>query len=284
MSQPSSRRSFLRRLTGGVLWTGLTGGGGSYAYARLIERHQPVVERVQVPLRGLGSAFDGFRIVQISDLHVEPNRDPQLLSKSVQLINNLRPDLVALTGDYVTSNASHLARLTEPLASLKAKAGVVASMGNHDVWTAASRIEQTLQEHGLQLLRNRGFALTRQGESLWIAGLDSIWGGRPNIPDALRGKPARTPCIALMHEPDYADVLSQARVNALQLSGHTHGGQVCLPLGVPLRLPSWGKKYPKGLFQVGRLSLYVNRGLGTLGPKARFACPPEITEITLSCA
>ena len=248
----------------------------------MIERHHPVVERIRVPLRNLGSAFEGFRIVQISDLHVEPNLNPALLRKAVDMINGLQPDLIAITGDFITHNAKVVADLTAPLADLKSRAGVFASLGNHDVWNAPRRITEALGHHGIRVLTNSGTDLTQGHDQLWIAGIDSAWAGDIDLPSALKGRAKGGPCLLLGHEPDYADEVAQRSSNLLQLAGHTHGGQICLPGGQPLMLPTLGKKYARGLFQVGGISLYVNRGLGTIGPKARFACSPEITEITLS--
>lgn len=265
----------------GAFWASVAGGGGAYSYGRMIERHRPKVERVSIAMHGLGSAFDGFRIVQISDLHLEPNLDPPLLVKTVEMINALKPDLVAITGDFITHNASRVSELTAPLADLRARCGVVASLGNHDVWTAPRRITEALTNHGMKMLTNVGFDLMQQNETLWIAGLDSVWAGDIDLPRALKGRPRGAPCVLLAHEPDFADELTQRTSNVLQLAGHTHGGQVCIPGGVPVMLPAYGKKYPRGRYEIGHNSLYVNRGLGTIGPKARFACSPEITEITL---
>lgn len=277
----STRRSFLRRFVRGVFWTSVAGGSSAYAYGRMIERHRPQVERVSFAMRGLGPAFEGFRIAQISDLHLEPNLDPPLLVKTVAMINALKPDLIALTGDFVTHNARRVAELSAPLAGLRARCGVVASLGNHDVWSSSVAVTTALKNHGLRVLLNEGFDLTQQGETLWIAGLDSAWAGNADLPLALKGRPRSAPCVLLGHEPDFADEIAQRTSNVLQLAGHTHGGQVCIPGGVPVMLPAYGKKYPRGSYRVGPNSLYVNRGLGTIGPKARFACPPEITEITL---
>lgn len=266
------------------MWTSIASGGGAYGYARMIERHHPVIERARVSLKNLGTAFEGFRIVQISDLHVEPNLNPTLLRKTVELINGLQPDLVAITGDFITHNATLAADLTAPLAELKTRTGVFASLGNHDVWNAPRRITEALTHHGIQVLTNSGVELTQDHAQLWVAGIDSAWAGDIDLPAALKGRAKGAPCIMLGHEPDYADELAQRSSNLIQLAGHTHGGQVCLPGGQPLMLPTLGKKYARGLFRVGRISLYVNRGLGTIGPKARFACSPEITEITLTNA
>ena len=279
----STRRHFVRRVfqAGAAM---ATAGGGAYGYGSQIERHRPVVERITIPLRGLGAAWQGFRIVQISDLHVEPLGDPELLRMTVDTINGLKPEMVVMTGDYVTHDATNLARLVEPLVDLKAPAGVIACIGNHDLMAGTSRVAAALRQHGITYLNNEGLGLTRQNDSLWIAGLDSVWGGSPRLTKALAGKPASAATVVLMHEPDYADMVARSNVPLLQLSGHTHGGQVCLPGGVPVHLPTWGEKYAKGLFQVGPVQLYVNRGIGCISMPVRFSCPPEITEITLACA
>lgn len=279
----------MRLFSGGILASGVVG-AGSYVYGRAIERHRAVVERVEVKLRGLAPVFDGWRVVQLSDLHLEPNYDPRLLTSTVAIINGLNPHVITMTGDYVTSKATTLARRSEPLADLKAQVAKVASLGNHDVWSSSALVTAALAGHGFQVLNNEGQGFTRQGETLWLAGLDSCWGGRAAVVQSLRGSPRGAPCIMLSHEPDHVDVMAPQAAMAgaggiLQLAGHTHGGQICLPGGIPLRLPKWGKKYAKGLFQINPLvQLYVNRGLGTIGPRARFACSPEITEITLRCA
>jgi len=275
-----NRRALLKK----ACLTALVSPFAAFGYGRFVERHWFEVVKLDVPLRGLGSAWDGFRIVHISDLHLEPHLHVDQVRQAVQTINALKPGMIAMTGDFVSSDANTFESLAEPLRELKAESGVFACHGNHDAWTQPERIARTFRSFGFHYLVNQGMGLTRQNESLWIAGLESAWAGRPNITTATKGQPSNSPGITLVHEPDFADFLSQAPMNQLQLSGHTHGGQVCLPFGIPLLQPNWGKKYAKGLFSLGRLQLYVNRGLGTLGPDARFACRPEITEITLRSA
>ena len=281
-SPPESRRSFLKRGLMGMMSLGAVGGGGAYSYGRLIERKQPVVERLRIGLKGLGPAFEGFRIVQISDLHVEPHVNQPLLAKTVSMINDLKPDLVVITGDIITSNEGLAAKLTEPLADLKARVGVMASLGNHDVWNRASVVTQALKNQGIKVHRNTGQALIQQGDRLWIAGLDSVWAGSPRIAESLKGNAKDVPCVMLGHEPDYADTLSRTAGSFLHLAGHTHGGQICWPGGFPIKLPRYGVKYARGYYEVGNVQLYVNRGIGTVMAKARFACSPEITEFTLA--
>ncbi|MCP5557229.1 MAG: metallophosphoesterase [Verrucomicrobiaceae bacterium] len=280
-AQPETRRALLKRGLMGMMSFGAVGGGGAYSYARLIERKHPVVERLRLGLKGLGPAFEGFRIVQISDLHVEPHVNQPLLAKTVSMINDLKPDLVVITGDIITNRSGLTAKLTEPLADLKARVGVMASLGNHDVWHNPKVITTALQNHGIKVHRNTGEALGHQGDQLWIAGLDSVWAGSPRIADSLKGKAKTAPCVMLGHEPDYADTLSKTPGSFLHLAGHTHGGQICWPGGFPIKLPRYGLKYGRGLFEVGNVHLYVNRGIGTVMAKARFACSPEITEFTL---
>ena len=282
MPLTTNRRSFVRQVfRAGAM--AVFGGGGAYGYGNQIERHYPVTERIKVSLPGLGSAWNGFRIVQISDLHLEPIVDEALLHTTVAKINALKPDMIVLTGDYITGNGRRIADLAAPLSELKAPAGVFASMGNHDMgWRG--RVCQGLQAHGVTCLINSGHDFSKQNEHLWLAGLDSAWGGNPAFRPAMMSRPKNAATVLLMHEPDYVDAIAKENVPLLQLSGHTHGGQCCLPGGVPIHLPKWGRKYPKGLFQVGNVQLYVNRGLGCIGLPLRFACSPEITEITLGCA
>ena len=278
----TNRRTFVHRVfRAGAL--AVFGGGGAYGYGNQIERHYPVVERIKVSLPGLGSAWNGFRVVQISDLHLEPIVDQELLRTTVAAINALKPDLIVLTGDYITSNAMRIANLAEPLSELKARAGVFGCMGNHDMgWRG--KVYQGLKAHGVECLINSGHDLALGNDHLWVAGLDSAWGGHPVFEASMAAKRKDAATLLLMHEPDYADVIAQSHTPLLQLSGHTHGGQCCLPGGLPVHLPKWGRKYAKGLFQVGKMQLYVNRGIGCIGLPLRFACSPEITEITLGCA
>ncbi|MCB1226274.1 MAG: metallophosphoesterase [Verrucomicrobiales bacterium] len=279
----TTRRAFLGRWLRRGFWTATLSAGGSYTYARGIERHFPVVERLDIPLQGIGPAWEGLRVAQLSDLHVEPNEDQPLLQRTVEILRREQPDLIVITGDFITADARRCADLIAPLADLSAPLGVHASLGNHDVWYGAQLVANACHSHGISMLHNSAHSWTRSGETLWLAGLDAVWGGKPDANAALKHRPSEDPALILVHEPDYADILAASPYGhgLLQLSGHTHGGQVCLPGGIPLLLPSWGQKYARGLFHSGPLTLYVNRGLGTLGPKARFAAAPEITLITL---
>jgi predicted MPP superfamily phosphohydrolase len=241
------------------------------------------VTRVASLLPHLPVGLHGFRIVQLSDLHLEPFTKPRHIERAVAACNALRPDLVALTGDFVTNTARPAGLLAELLSKLEAPHGVFACLGNHDFWSDAAVVERALTGQGIGVLRNETRLLRTGRGDLSLAGLDSRYIGRPNLRSALVGWRPGRPLVMLQHEPDVADDLAEAGVAALQLSGHTHGGQLCL-LGRPphaLRRARWGKKYLSGRYQVGSVQLYVNRGIGCVGVPLRVMCPPEITEVTL---
>jgi uncharacterized protein len=216
------------------------------------------------------------------------------LRKAIALINVVKPNLVVLTGDFVTqpvrrkrTPAPRVAKVIEPcaqlLAQIRVDSGTMAVLGNHDVRTDASHITAVLQSRGIPVLRNRSFPLEREGKRLWLAGLDDALEGKPSLEAALRGIPPGEPVILLAHEPDWADHAARHPVD-LQLSGHSHGGQIRLPLIGASYLPPLARKYPWGLRQIGPLMLYTNAGIGTVNVPLRLNCPPEITLITLRAA
>jgi predicted MPP superfamily phosphohydrolase len=281
-----SRRRFLQ--TAGVVTAGVA---ATAADATFIEPAHPILNRVDIPLRRLPPAFDGFTIVQLSDFHYDEIFSAVPIRRAVQTVNKLQPDLIVLTGDYVTEpilhrflhNRKQAANAAEPcgalLRQLRAGFGLHAILGNHDHNTDGHRVTECLQSQGIPVLINRSIAIERGGARLWLAGIDD----NPDEGDitlTLKGVPADEPVVALVHEPDAADLVARHSVD-LQLSGHSHGGQVRLPLIGPVYLPPLGKKYPWGLRKVGSLALYTNVGLGTMGAPVRFNCPPEITLFTL---
>ncbi len=241
------------------------------------------IARSSVVLPQLPEAMDGFKIVQISDLHLEPFTKPKHILETVAACNDLRPDLVAMTGDFVTNTARPAGLLAEMLAELKAPAGIFACLGNHDFWCDAPAVERALVQKNIHVLRNEMRQVHIDGGTLNLAGFDSRYVGEPNLKKTLRQYRTDKPLVVLMHEPDVVDDLAAADVEALQLSGHTHGGQLRL-MGLPpmaFRRARWGKKYLAGGYQAGKMLLYVNRGIGCVGVPLRLMCPPEITEITL---
>ena len=273
-----SRRGFLKGL-GAVFAGGCIATLGAYEYSQ-IESQSVVVDKVQIPLKNLQPGLEGFKIVQLSDIHLHPYTQIELVHKAVTLANALNPDLVVLTGDYVLQKAGSIFELAPALAALNAKYGVFAILGNHDLWTNEKVVRMGLEEAGLPVLHNEGVTLSVGQATIYLAGLDDGWSGQPDLNAALDKLPANTPAILLAHEPDLADAFSLDGRVSLQLSGHTHGGQVRLPgVGAPFA-PVMGRKYVQGLYNINDMWLYTNRGIGLVLP-FRINCPPEVTEITL---
>ncbi len=274
------RRKFFTRLlffSAALLGMALLG----YVYAFRIEPFWYKVEHVEIALDGLPPTFINFRIVCLSDIHQEPGGSLKHLERIVQRVNELEPDLICLLGDYVFSSADVITGLAPVLGELRARYGVYGVLGNHDLWTNAAVIQSGLEGQGIDLLVNEHIVVESGTGALVLVGLDDGWSGEPNLDRALAGSPSDAPVILLYHEPDFADQMSlSARVD-LQLSGHSHGGQVRLPfVGAPF-LPNFAHIYDQGSYQVEDLQLYVTRGIGVIPPAARFNCRPEITMITL---
>lgn len=275
-----SRRGFLKAL-GHVSLGYLVAGIGAYKYGTLLEPEWLAIEHVTIPIPRLKPLFEGFRIVQMSDFHLHPYTQIDQIANAVDEANRLKPDLVVLTGDFVLENADSIYELAPVLSRLNAKYGVFSVLGNHDLWTNASVVRSGLEEIGLPVMKNSGISLSIGQDMINLAGLDAAWDGQPDLNLALRDLPQGIPTILLMHEPDTADIFSQNKRVSLQLSGHTHGGQVRIPILGPPILPEYGKKYDSGLYRVNEMWLYTNRGIGVIGPPVRLNCRPEITEITL---
>lgn len=242
-----------------------------------------VVEQVQIPVRNLHAAFEGFKIVQLSDLHIDPFFQIDLVRAAVAHVNALQPDLVVLTGDYVTRVGEAIFELAPLLAGLNARHGVYAILGNHDLRCCDPVVKNGLRQHGLNLLINEGVPINKGRGQLYLAGLDDGLWGRPNFRAAMANAPKNTPVVLLVHEPDLVDRYSTDPRITLQLSGHTHGGQIRLN-GEALTLPDLGRKYDQGLYRVNETWLYTNRGLGSIRIPVRINCQPEITELTLITA
>lgn len=279
---PLTRRSFFK-LGASVAITAIA------VDASLFEPNDPKLVELTLPIKRLPAVWDGLRIAQLSDFHYDDDFSVVPLRKAVETLNRLQPDIILLTGDFVStsffvSGRKKAAGAIEPCAKLltrlKAKIGLFACLGNHDVSTDANRIVNVLQSHNIQVLRNYSMPLEREGKRLWLAGVDDVVEGSADIDITLQKVPTDEAVILMAHEPDFATQVAKHPVD-LQLSGHSHGGQVRIPfIGAPI-LPELGVKFPKGLYQVGPLTLYTNVGIGTVTLPVRFDCPPEITLITL---
>ena len=263
-------------------------------YAGEIERHVLTTVRQTVRVRNLPTAFDGFRIAQLSDFHFRDFDEPYFVQHAVDALNALKPDLVALTGDFITSHHEVKGRqLDTNLADADGCAAILSgikcplrfcSLGNHDAFIAP-RVREALRRHGLTPLDNEYTAIDLRGDRLWIAGIADAYFDVPNLSRAIPKRKPGEPVVLLGHEPDFADTVVQVAPVDLMLAGHTHGGQVRIPLLPPILLPGMGVKYVEGLFQLGAgTQLYVNRGLGCMHLPFRFNCPPELTLLTLQPA
>lgn len=276
-----SRRSFIKLSAAAA--------GSLVLYSGEIARHDLTIEERSVRLDRLPDAFRGMRIVQVSDFHYDVFTEPFFLRDMVRRVNQLRPDMVLLTGDFITQVhyfhsmprrvmpkcAAILSELECPLR--------YASLGNHDAGIGAQYVIGPLEEYGIPVLRNQSIPLEREGQRLWLAGVGSAC-EHDAYPE--RAVPAASirdgePVILMAHEPDILPTVARYNVD-LMLSGHTHGGQVRVPFLPPLVLPPYGQVYVEGLFRHGPTQLYVNRGIGTVGLPFRLFCPPEITVFTLA--
>lgn len=298
-SSPSSphRHGFSRRR---FLQAGVLGALGLALYSGEIARHWIEIVRRDAQIPGLPPDFEGLKVVQLSDIHLDNFTEPFFLREAVRRINQLDPDIIFLTGDYVTNgfgNRFGMDRFAigaawqcaNILLGLRCRR-IYAVLGNHDLDVNAKQVSSALRDNGITVLRNSYLPIEHGKSRLWLAGLDDPVVGNPlpelAIPPAIRNQPGE-PVILLCHAPDFARTLSTmpaGQAVSLMLSGHTHGGQIRLPAVGPLVLPIGGKLFPEGLYRLGRMQLYVNRGLGTVGVPFRFDCPPEITLHTLRAA
>lgn len=282
IKQRFTRREFL----------GLSGlaAAGVLAYAGEYERHDLDVTERTVKLARLSPALDGLRIAQFSDIHFEQYTEPGFVRDVVARINRQRPDIVVITGDYVSEGplpkpkgAQSSYPCAEILSAIECPQRWCV-LGNHDCTVGAPIVTDALETHGLPVLANRHVPLERNGARLWIAGVEDPSQQNPDLNLAApRGlQSAQEPVILLAHEPDYADQVARYGGVDLMLSGHTHGGQVRAPFIGPMYLPPLGRKYVEGLFHLNNgLQLYVNRGIGAVGVPFRVLCRPELTLITL---
>lgn len=274
-----TRRQFLKLALSASAGAATLAAGGS-VYSALIEPQWLSVDRVTVPLARLPRELDGFTIAQLSDLHHGPYVGDDEIRVAVEAANRLQPDAIVLTGDFVTREADRIGDCARVLGGLHARFGVWAVLGNHDHWTDAGTITRALETHSIPVLMNDAVPIDHNGRRLWIAGVDDVWEESCDLDRAVRHIAPNEVTVLLAHEPDFADEAARYPID-LQLSGHSHGGQVRLPFyGAPI-LPHLGRKYPIGLAQAGALRVYTNRGLGVVSPPVRFNCRPELTLLTL---
>lgn len=273
-----SRRQFLGRTVAGVAGAG---GVALSAVAVAEAARPPDVVDLEVPVQGLPATFDGYRIAHLTDVHVGPLLRRPFLEDLVARTNALGCDVVAITGDLVDGSVDELRGVVDVLADLRAPDGVFACTGNHEYYMGADGWVAHLRTLGVRTLRNERVALARGAEAIDLAGIDDPTGAGfpghgPDLERALAGRDPTWPVVLLAHQPKQVRDAQRLGV-ALQLSGHTHGGQIA-PFGWLVRLV---QPAVAGLHRFGTTWLYVNRGAGTWGPPMRLANPAEIARITL---
>jgi predicted MPP superfamily phosphohydrolase len=237
---------------------------------------------VVIAVRGLPAAFAGFRIAFVTDLHRGPCVPDAWLVHVAARTRELGPDVVALGGDFVSHARSELDGIERVLSQFTAPAGVVAVLGNHDCWVGAELVQRELERAGVRVLRNRSHVLERGGAALAIAGVDDFTHGAVRPDEALAAVPPGVPRVLLSHNPDLVEYLpDELRVDVM-LAGHTHNGQVHLPVVGPFTVPSqFGSRYLHGLQRVRDTVLYVSAGVGACWVPFRWGNPPELTLVRL---
>ena len=245
------------------------------------------VETVPISLERLPQAFAGFRIVQISDIHMGGWMNFERLQLVADLVMAQKPDVLLMTGDFLKGRSftetakqgiEDLIRVLRPLADSVPSFAV---LGNHDYHTSPNAIREMLRLCRIIDLTNTVFMLKRGGENLCLCGVDDVRHGDVRLSDVIAQLEENSPAILLAHEPDFADTSAATGKFDLQVSGHSHGGQIVVPFYGPPRLPDSGRKYPSGLYKVGNMFQYTNRGVGMDRLAIRINCPPEITILIL---
>jgi uncharacterized protein len=249
-------------------------------YVHKIEPKWLAVERIEVVFPKLDRAFNGYRIVQISDLHAGDGIDRAQLEKVVAIVNEQNPDLVVITGDHVSRLPRQHVELLDTLAKLRSRDGIFSVLGNHDVYNDPAPIRAAIAKAGITLLENTIQTIVRKSATLHIAGVGDVFAEQDRLDLVLAQLPPTGAAIMLAHEPDFADNAAATRRFGLQLSGHSHGGQIRIPFYGGY-LPEYARKYPIGRYQVGQMVQYTNRGIGTIKLYSRFNCRPEISVFDL---
>jgi len=236
------------------------------------------ITTLTVVLPRLPAVFHGYKLAQVSDFHLGGWLSGRRLAEAIQIVNAQKPDLLAITGDFVTTFATgYEADLIQAMRQAQTRDGIVAVLGNHDHWNDAQGLCQALDQANVKVLNNAVHRLQRDHAALYIAGVDSYLSQKARLPHLIEQLPQGQAVIRLTHEPVFFDLAGQTGRFDLQLSGHSHGGQVVLPFVGTTFLPRYAKKYPRGLYRKNGAWLYTNRGLGRAHLPIRINCPAEIT-------
>ena len=281
MALPINRRKFIRLAAAGAA-------GVLAADGILLQPNRPRIVNQQIVLRRWPERLNGLTIALLSDFHYDPLFSAHPIHAAISMVNAAKPDLIVLTGDFVSvpilEAGAKGALAAEPCAELlrqmRAPMGSWACLGNHDAFSDPVRVMGALRNSGIQVLANQAVPLEKDGARFWLTGVNDVMAGIADVQGTLRNVPPTEATVMLVHEPDFADHVKRFPVD-LQLSGHSHGGQVRIPGLLPLYLPELARKYDMGLYKIGELTLYTNPGLGTVRLPVRLNCPPEITVLRL---
>jgi predicted MPP superfamily phosphohydrolase len=239
------------------------------------------VTRHRVPLRNLPAVLEGLRVVHLTDIHHSKYVSFNAVYRMVALTNGLKPDLVVLTGDYITWSRKYIGPVAEALKDLRSRLGVYAVLGNHDVRVDSAAMTVALERVGIRVLRNASSRVDFRGESLWLIGVDEYSYGQSDLSKALKGVPESVPRVLLAHNPE---IIGQAARRGIDFvaAGHTHGGQVKLPYLKSLNtITQPTQEFLEGFVTAGKTQMYISRGLGKVVVPVRIKCPPELPVYTL---
>jgi predicted MPP superfamily phosphohydrolase len=256
----------------------LAGNLSKVAKTAIDEASTLTVETVPIELERLPAKLDGLRAIHLSDLHHSRFTDLEHITRAVETANTLKPDIIFLTGDYVSHDADYIAPVADVLGKLESEFGTYACLGNHDHWTDAGLVTHMLRGEGITVLINEGFRFEGRGASVWIGGVDDYMAGKTDIAAALKGSFPDELKILLAHNPIIFRQSVRAGVD-LTLSGHTHGGQIKMRDPQKRILPR--RKLSSGLHSRKDSQIYITRGIGTVVVPARYQCPPEVSLLEL---
>ena len=275
------RRKFLKLSAASVATLGATGLGYGYAVSQSV-----TLARVNVPIQHLPPEFSGLTIGHLSDIHHGMFTDADYIRRCVTLLNAQQPDLIALTGDFTYGKRTFVEPCADVLSELKPRIGTYAVLGNHDYYQGAGHTARALRRVNINLLIDERERLELRGAKLSLLGVDDLYYGQTDVLRLLRDIPSDEPKITLAHNPDFIEefAVKNAHVD-LMMSGHTHGGQIRLPLlGAPHIDSDYGQRYAIGMNHCRAMQIYTTRGIGTIALPVRFDCPPEVVLYTLQPA
>jgi predicted MPP superfamily phosphohydrolase len=268
------RRQFLK----GAAIVGAAGAAGGLPILAAAQE-EARGEHVTFALPDLDPAHDGLRVAQLSDIHVGPRTSPEVIRRAVEAANRFAPDLVVLTGDFLSRRRAEVDGMRALLGGLAAP--TVAVLGNHDVWVDPAGAAAALRGHGYEVLENAWTRIRLRGVPFTVVGVGDHLTRREDVRAATRGLPRSPAPLVLAHGPKSADALRALDRPLVCLSGHTHGGQINLPVLTPILLASLREPYVRGRYTLGQVQLYVNRGIGMSGVGVRVNAPAEVTLATL---